>query len=183
MRTREKSLDGFFSVSSHFCSINIVRKPSEDSKDSNSTDESFDDESEIDNEETIFDMIDSEDITPIKLKVVSGENRWTKKDFNTKIYNLCYIQKEKTLLTDLCELNAKNITKILIDTIYKIAEQIMAEEVYIVVSLLNSKKNSIIRNFLVYGFEKCNENLFTTNPEVEVFRIEVTQEYDFVDLI
>ena len=97
-----------------------------------------------------------------------------------KSYNLQYLKKEKAVLVDF---SSEEVTKSLLTDVYSLAGEIQARELYISVSLMNPNKSSTLKNLLVFGFEKASGEEFTSNEEVMVLKMEVNQEYDFVDLI
>ena len=83
----------------------------------------------------------------------------------------------------LSEINNDKIGKSFLDSVYSVAGYLNAEELYVSVSLEEPKRNRIIRDLMVFGFERTSRDKYTSNKEIEMLKIEVNQEYDFVDLI
>ena len=108
---------------------------------------------------------------------------WCLNKLEGKKYELEFLEKEKVVLFDLSEASSENISRKLLDDIYNLSGELKAEELYISVSSLSPKKNSIVRNLLVFGFERVDDDRFTSNKEIILLKMEVNQEYDFVDLI
>jgi len=92
------------------------------------------------------------------------------------------IERSKISLANLAGVEAKEINKTLLDDIYKIAGDLEAEELFVSVSLTDPMKDKIVRNLVVYGFEKSDAKRFVSDSSVMVLRMEVNQEVDFVDL-
>ncbi len=186
---------GGFSTSSKptegllFHCVKCAKKLSEDETSLNETIQSSADSSISSAEqteealETIFDKVDEEELTRIELTVEQGLPEWREKTAGPKQYSIGYLEHEKVTLVDFSELPAKEITKTLLEDVYKISGDLQAEELYAAVSMLDPEKDRIIRNLVVYGFEKAEGKRFTSNPDVVMLRIEVNQEDDFVDLI
>ena len=131
--------------------------------------------------ESIFDKIEDERATHVILEERSDE--WHERKVAPKRCNLEYLENEKIALVDLSEFANSDISKQFLNDIYSLAGVLKAEELLVSVSLLSSEKSKIIRKLLVFGFEKTPEETFTTNTDVAILRIDVNQEYDFVDLI
>jgi len=100
-----------------------------------------------------------------------------------KRYNLKYLKNEKVLLVDHIELQASEITKSLLNDIYTLAGNLQAEELVISISSFSPEKNIILRNLIVFGFEGAESEKYTSNEDIITLSIEVTQEYDFVDIL
>ena len=97
-----------------------------------------------------------------------------------RIYFLNYMETSKLILIDL---TSEFITKFLLDDLYKISSDFGVEKLYVTISLSAQKKNDILRNLLVYGFQRAKTEKFTTNKDILILKIYVNQEYDFVDLV
>eukprot|EP00826_Nyctotherus_ovalis_P053833 TRINITY_DN7024_c0_g1_i5.p1 TRINITY_DN7024_c0_g1~~TRINITY_DN7024_c0_g1_i5.p1 ORF type:complete len:156 (-),score=48.26 TRINITY_DN7024_c0_g1_i5:337-804(-) len=120
--------------------------------------------------ESVFDKVESKVVT-----LEEGEG--------LKQHELEYLEKEKIVLVDFSELTAGELTKSLLNNIYSLAGILGAEELYASVSLLSEDKSKILRDLLVFGFEKAGGESFTSNTDVTMVRVDVNQEYDFVDLM
>lgn len=131
--------------------------------------------------ESIFD--NAEMTTHITLEIEDSASEWSDKKLTSKRYSLEHLINEKIVLVDFSELAFSEMTKLLLNDIYSLAGVLGAEELYVGVSLLSEEKNKILRNLLVFGYEKVTEESFTSNTDVVMLRIDVNQEYDFVDLI
>ena len=112
-----------------------------------------------------------------------GLPEWREKPASSQLYRLDYLEGSKVVLADFSDLPSKEITKALLEDVYKVSGDIQAEELYVAVSLMDPQKDRIIRNLVVFGFEKVEGKKFTSNSEVALLKIEVNQEDDFVDLI
>ncbi len=89
------------------------------------------------------------------------------------------------MFADFTEIEAKELNKLLLDDLCKIAERTKSETLYVALSTMDSAIRSIVRNMLVYGFEKTTKEeaeKYMSNPEVLLMKLEVNQEDDFVDL-
>lgn len=126
-------------------------------------------------------MVDESEISRIELQVEHGLPEW--RESESKHYQLEYVKSNKTILADFSELSSKELNKSLLEDVYKLAGDIQAEELYLAISLMNPDKDRIVRNLVVFGFEKTEAKKITSNAEVVVLKIEVNQEDDFVDLI
>lgn len=131
--------------------------------------------------ESIFDKVEM--TTHVTLEIEDSGNEWSNKKLTPKHYSVEHLTNEKIVLVDFTELPFSEMTKLLLNDIYSLAGVLGAEELYIGVSLLNEEKNKILRSLLVFGYEKVIEETFTSNTDVVMLRIDVNQEYDFVDLI
>jgi hypothetical protein len=130
--------------------------------------------------ESIFDKIESKEATHVTLEETTNE---LYEKVAPKRCSLEYLDNEKIVLVDLSEFAYNEITKQFLNDIYSLAGVLKAEELLVNVSLLSSEKSKIIRNLLVFGFEKTSEENYTSNTDIAMLRIDVNQEYDFVDLI
>lgn len=136
-----------------------------------------------DSSKTVFDKLPTTKASRLTLEVEEQNTEWRRKKPTPKHYTLEYLENEKTILVDFSELSSAEINKPLLNNIYTLAGHLQAEALLISVSLLDPEKNSIIRNLLVFGFERVQDEKFTSDDEVTVLRMEVNQEDDFVDLI
>jgi hypothetical protein len=127
-------------------------------------------------------MVDKSEVTKIDLHVAQGLPEWRENSTNDKKYQIGFMETSKTMLANLTEAQSKEINKTLLDDIYKVAGDLESEELYVTLSLLDPNKDKIVRNLIVYGFERTDAKKFVTNPEVIMLRMDVNQEYDFVDL-
>lgn len=118
--------------------------------------------------ESIFDKVES--------RVVTLEERE-----GLKQHELEFLEKEKIVLVDFSELTAAQLTKSLLNDIYSLAGVLEAEELYASVSLLSEDRSKILRSLLVFGFERTEGESFTSNADVALVRMDVNQEFDFVD--
>lgn len=132
---------------------------------------------------TVFDKVDESEVTRLELLVEQGLPEWRDKATEPKKYRMGCLEKEKVAVADLSEVPNKEVTKTLLDDLFKISIDLQAEELYVTVSLLDPARDKLIRNLLVYGFEKSEAERFTSNPDLALLKIEVNQEDDFVDLI
>ena len=130
------------------------------------------------NQVSIFTFPDKESITSITIEFDSNYNKRKLEQYTMK-----YLEKSKIVLADFTDFEASFITRSLIDDIYKVCYEIGAEELYLAISLLDKNRNYIIRNLMVYGFELLEKKRFIDNEEIIEVKMEVNQEYDFVDLI
>lgn len=81
--------------------------------------------------------------------------------------------------------HALKINKQLLNDLHTLAEEVSAEEIYIALRLDASNCNSIVRNLLVYGFQKISSQeaeRFTTMNDYLLMKMDVNQEDDFVDI-
>ena len=131
---------------------------------------------------SLFDMVDKSDVTKVELRVGQGLPEWRDSTANIKKYTMGFMERSKTMLANLSEVQSKEINKTLLDDIYKIATDLEVEELYVALSLLDPNRDKLVRNLIVYGFERTDAKKFVTNPEIVMLKIDVNQEYDFVDL-
>ena len=131
---------------------------------------------------SLFDMVDKSEVTKIELRVGQGLPEWRDSSANTRKYTMGFMEGSKTMLANLSEVQSKEINKTLLDDIYKIATDLEAEELYVALSLSDPNRDKIVRNLIIYGFERTGTKKFVTNPEIVMLKIDVNQEYDFVDL-
>jgi len=100
-------------------------------------------------------------------------------------YRVGCIQDEKILLVDLTDIYPRDLNKLLLDDLCKIAECTKSENMFIAINLANLSARQIARNLLVYGFEKSSKEeceKFTSNKNILMMKMEINQEDDFVDL-
>ena len=131
---------------------------------------------------SLFDMVEELEATKIELHVERGLPEWRDNINCEKKYQMGFLEGSKAMVVNLTEAQSKEINKILLNDLYKIAGDLEAEELYVALSLLDPNKDKTVRNLIVYGFERADTKKFATNPEVLILRMEVNQEYDFVDL-
>ncbi len=94
-----------------------------------------------------------------------------------------FAKKSQTAVADLSEVPCKEVTRSLLDDLFKVAVDLKAEELCVAISLLDPERDRLIRKLVVYGFEKSLAERLASNPDLAFFRIEVNQEDDFVDLM
>jgi len=73
----------------------------------------------------------------------------------------------------------------LLENLCQIAEKKEAQYLYVGISKSGEKFSKIIRDFLVYGFERIDkeeERIYTNNSNIQIMKIELSQEYDYVDI-
>ena len=134
---------------------------------------------------TTFDMVTKEDVSLSELDIEQGLAEWREKDSTPRKYQVGCIKNSKVLLADFTTIESKQINKLLLDDLCKIVEKSQAEDLYIALSALDPKIGAVVRNLVVYGFEKVGKEeaaKHISNPEIMVMKMEVNQEDDFVDL-
>ena len=131
-------------------------------------------------------MVDQKNITISELDIEHGLCEWREKDSSPRKYHVGCIEEDKVILADFTEISIKEINKLLLDDLCKIAEKTKSENLYAALSTVPSSSiSNVVRNMLVYGFEKATKEetaKLTSNPEIIIMKMEVNQEDDFVDL-
>eukprot|EP00826_Nyctotherus_ovalis_P000574 TRINITY_DN0_c789_g1_i6.p1 TRINITY_DN0_c789_g1~~TRINITY_DN0_c789_g1_i6.p1 ORF type:complete len:103 (+),score=29.85 TRINITY_DN0_c789_g1_i6:2-310(+) len=96
-------------------------------------------------------------------------------------YTLECLETERAVLMDFSKFFSKEVNRYLLDDIYSLAGVLEAEELIVTISPLNPEKSKILRNLYVFGFEK-EEGKKSGSGKI-VARIDVNQEYDYVDTL
>lgn len=119
--------------------------------------------------------------TRITLEVGESSSEWTNKKLTPKRYTLECLETERAVLVNFSEFSSKQVTKSLLDDIYSLAGVLEAEELIVTISPLNSEGSKILRSLYVFGFEREEGKKFGSGEIV--VRIDVNQEYDYVDTL
>ena len=131
-------------------------------------------------EESIEDSHYESEPMIIVLEIRDDMTEWNDDTKKTKRYNMEFLRNSKLITVNI---PLKEINKSVLDSIYKLSSDLQAEELVVCVPLHTDEPSSNIRDLLVYGFERVNDQRENNNPETATFKIDVNQEYDFVDLI
>ena len=86
---------------------------------------------------------------------------------------------------DFTDIDAKELDKLLLDDLCKIAEKTKSETMYVALSTSDLAARPMVRNMLVYGFEKATKEeseKFLTGSEILLMKLDINQEDDFMDL-
>ncbi len=120
-----------------------------------------------------------------ELDIEQGLAEWRGKDASPRKYRVGCVEDSKVLLADFTEVSSKELNKLLLDDLCKIAEKTKSETLYVALSAVQPTLSGLVRNMLVYGFEKVGKEeaaKLASNPELLMLKLEVNQEDDFVDL-
>ena len=131
-----------------------------------------------------FDLLAETDIDTLELTIEHGPPQW-RSHKEPRRYQLGFSERWKRLFADLTTIAGKELGRALLDDAHKLAEDVKAEELFVAVSLRDPERVKVVRNLLVYGFEKLESAeaaQLTSNPDVMVLKMEINQEDDFVDL-
>lgn len=117
--------------------------------------------------------------------IENGPIQWRSIGQTPQKYLAGCIEEEKMLLVDLKSASGKDINKLLLEDLLNIAEKKKMECLLVGISQNDQNFHKILRNLLVFGFEKTGENeakKLTSKTDVVILKMEVNQECDFVDL-
>eukprot|EP00831_Metopus_contortus_P051348 TRINITY_DN430_c0_g2_i2.p2 TRINITY_DN430_c0_g2~~TRINITY_DN430_c0_g2_i2.p2 ORF type:complete len:175 (-),score=20.60 TRINITY_DN430_c0_g2_i2:165-689(-) len=133
-----------------------------------------------------YDRLDQAKITLGELSIEYGPAKWrvTETDSKKK-YSFGWCPASSTLFVDLTEVSPKELTKLLLEDLSRVAESKEAEGLVVAIKRTPAELSALIRSLFTFGFERISKSdtqKLVSNPDVHVLRLEASQECDFVDL-
>ena len=132
-----------------------------------------------------FDKLADSNIVLSELGIEQGLAEWRDKSSSPRKYLVGCIEETSLMFADFTEIDSKELNKPLLDDLCKIAEITKSETMYVALSAANPEMGHIVRNLLVYGFEKTTKieaKNYASDSNILLMKMEVNQEDDFVDL-
>ena len=133
----------------------------------------------------LFDVLEEGKTTLTTLEVEHGPSEWRDQSKAGRRYHLASIDLYKSSLANLTKIPAKELTKALFEDLCKMSETLNGDYLYIALSRSTPQLISIVRSILVYGFEKVSTEeqiKFTSNADIIMFKMELHQDTDYVEL-
>lgn len=130
-----------------------------------------------------FDKVDTNQVKTGELSVAEGCADWCLKKEGSKKYSVG--QMNKLALIDLTEVTPKDLNKQLLEDLISVAVKLDSEEMCVAIAGKSPTAASMARSMTIFGFtadSKAECQQFTSNPDIVIMRMEVSQEDDFVDL-
>lgn len=129
-----------------------------------------------------FDKVDNQ-VKTGELSVVEGCIDWSLK--KEEKYSVGQMDNKKIVLIDLTEVKPKDLGKQLLDDLINVTVKLDSEEMCVAIARKSPTSASMARSMTIFGFtpdSKTGCQQFTSNPDIVIMRMEVSQEDDFVDL-
>ena len=117
-----------------------------------------------------FDLLEPSKITLRRLKAENNLLEWLMNFTKPKEYHLAFVGELNSALVDLTRMTCKELTKSLFERLSKESEVYSSKFLYIAVLKNSPQYVGIVRDLIVYGFEKVQAQ-FTTNTEISIFKL------------
>eukprot|EP00826_Nyctotherus_ovalis_P036854 TRINITY_DN3307_c0_g2_i15.p2 TRINITY_DN3307_c0_g2~~TRINITY_DN3307_c0_g2_i15.p2 ORF type:complete len:207 (+),score=63.67 TRINITY_DN3307_c0_g2_i15:189-809(+) len=133
----------------------------------------------------LFNVLEKEKTTLNTLEIEHGPSEWRDQTKDPRKYHLAFVEQYKTALADLTKIPAAELTKTLFEDLSTMGETLGGKSLYVALSRNSPQLISIVRSLLVYGFEKVQSEeqmKFTSKSDVIMFKLDLAQDADFIDI-